>query len=578
MHTALDREVQTLDDFINEQSRRERRQFSALAMYNGDMWDKGRGYIGPVPVKDDDNASVIMGNIKRMFTSRNVIKEVVDRTVDGLLSKSPDWKIYSLSDMKNNPRLKARTNPLPESVFNPDGTRKELPKPAKKKNEALINEAELLLSNLWTDAELGDRLKDAVTRMLITGEGKLRIYIPAKRFGRFTDIFEVARYVKVEFVENTKAVVLEEGGDKLSIVEIENRKKGGRVLEISFTTDNGQTIIGAIDSDRAASSVANEVEYDEEIKDEISNLLQSNTVDLSSPLDLGGNTTCNKIVKAPFVTESMLQNNRALNLTLSLGVGILIESGYAEMVTTNVALKTKKVIDEDGNETEEPVAIERGPSVMTNLVGEQTVDAQGNTEFQTPGVHWKEPSPLTTFVDGENLYYTQILKEARQLFITNTDTDNASGEARIQARQDFLNLLRKYKTCVDNYGTWLLNTIIRLCAAAAGKNGYFKDVGIIFDSKVSAGELSADEKNVVISMYTAEPPLISREEAMVLLGNEDPLITIDKIRADQVEKLEMQVRRLEATAKFGNMAQNGKPKDTPADDQNRKTEEADKKV
>jgi hypothetical protein len=73
---------------------------------------------------------------------------------------------------------------------------------------------------------------------------------------------------------------------------------------------------------------------------------------------------------------------------------------------------------------------------------------------------------------------------------------------------------------------------------------------VLFDSKVYAGELSADEKNVVISMF--EKNLISAENAMVLLGIEDPIVESDLIRLDQAEAIQLQVRKMAALSAYSN--------------------------
>lgn len=568
MHEFLENEkivIKDFNDFINEQHKRIKRKYrSVLNMYNGDMWDNGKGYIGPLPVKGDTNSLMIMTNIKRMFTSRNVIAEVVDRAAEALTSKSPDWKIYNTKKIENNPRLKNRVALIPRTTFDEEGN----PVKAEAVNhDRKIQEAELILSEVWSNAELAKCLKKSVTSMLLTEKGKLRIYFSFKKIGKNTDLIEAAKYVRVEFINDKEAVVLDDGVDKLSIVEISSKEKK---WEISFTDDNGMTYIGSVSNKNI-----DEEKIQEEIIDDanstalpnaISDLVDKGFLDLSSPLDLKGEITVDEIQGDSYVTESMLQNNRALNLALSLGVGILVESGYAEMVTTNVALKTKKTgeYDDEGNEIEKPVAIERGPTSLTNLVGEQTMNPQtGEVTFQQPGVYWKEPSPLKSFIDGESLYYQQILAEARQTHVLMDDDATASGESRVQAKQGFLNKVLPYKPSVDNHGSWLLNTILNIVAILAGKSGYFKDYKVLYESKTSVGDLAADEKNVVISMYTAEPPLISRESAMVLLGTEEPLIEIDKIRLDQAEKLDNQITRLKATAKFGNMALNGQPKELP---------------
>ncbi|MGB4825060.1 MAG: hypothetical protein WBP82_09180 [Leuconostoc mesenteroides] len=578
MYSLLEQdiEIRTFNDFINEarlRKTRNRTVKSTLNMYGGDMWDVGRGYIGPLPLLDNPDKSTIMLNIRRYFTFRNAIAEVVDRAVDGLLSKSPDWKIYNSKDPKNNPRIKARPQPFPEAKFSEDGARiaEETLGTKRIKIDPKIEEAEYILSELWSSAKLGDCLKESLTQFMLEGRGKLRIYFPKKKEGIAKDFTEVTRFIKAGFIHNDKAEILDDGADKLSIIEISKKKDTTKTFEISFVSDNGSTYVGTIKSDqRPTEELDGE---DDDIDEAIVKI--SAVAQLSTPMKLGGYLTADEILGKPFVTESMLQNNRALNLALSLGVGVLVEAGFPELVTTNVAMKKKTIDDPDnpGESIEVDEVLERGATTLVNLIGEQSTDAQGNTQFQNPGVYWKNPTPLDAFIQGEELYYRQILSEAKQLFVLTTDDSIMSGESRIQARQDFLKKIQRYKPSLDNHGTWLLNTILRFAASACGKDGYFDDISVIFDSKIYAGELSADEKNVVISQYTAEPPLIARETAMVLLGTEDPIIEIDKIRTDQAEKLEFQVRRLEATSKFGNMSENGQPKATPDEKANVRVEQ-----
>lgn len=559
--------IRTFNDFIDEERRRRnkgRLVKSAINMYNGDMWDAGRGYIGPMPVKGDDDASKILVGIKRAFTGRNVIAEVVDRAVDGLLSRSPNWIIYNVKDIANNPRIKATPKALPEATFDSDGKRVDRALTRRKvKVDPRINEAEILLGELWSSAKLGDSLKESATQFMLDGLGKLRIYMPSKKFGTATTPLEAAKHVRVQFVTNGSSLILEEGGDKLSIVEISVvGKNSEKRYEISFVDDSGKTFIGSVLNEKPQIN-EEDIDEDEGLDEALDKVKEVAT--LSSPMNLDGNITVDAMVGKALVTETMLQNNRALNLVLSLGVGVLVEAGYVEMVTTNVAMKKREIADPNnpGETILVDEELERGATTLTNLMGEQTTDAQGNTVFQNPGVYWRNPTPLTSFVEGERLYYTQILAEAKQLFVLTTDDNIMSGESRIQARQDFLKKIQRYKPSLDVHGGWLLNTLMHFCASACGQDGHFDGISVLFDSKIYAGELSADEKNVVISQYEKE--LISRENAMVLLGTEDPLIEIDKIRQDQEEKLELQVRRLEATSKFGAMDENGRPKKNTAD-------------
>lgn len=564
-HSLLDSEnlnFKGFSGYIDEAARRIRRGNSAKNMYEGDMWDRGRGYIGPIPVENDQHHSDILYNIKRTFTGRNVIAEVVDRQVDALLSKSPDWKIYEKSQLFTSGSAQTNEMPLSEDPVE-NQTRGDMQVPTETINPK-IKEAETLLSEIWNRAKLGDALKASITERMVTGRGVLRLYLSKKFFDKqenIKDLVDVIKYIKVECPSNEKAVVLDDGGDKLSIVELTNKKDKVKQLEISFVDENDKTFVATIDS---SSTISTENLVEEDDEDDVQGVLDKvrALAELSSPMNLQGEITVDEIEGKPFITDTMLQNNRALNLDLSLGVGILVESGYAEMVMTNVSMATRSAPDpEDPSKTiQVPVGLKRGPGVVNNLIGEQSVTSEGDVKFEQPDVYFKEPSPLKTFIDGENLFYRQILAEAKQEHVLITGDAKASGESRIQARQDFVKKSQRYKPSLDVHISWLLNTIMNIAASAIGKDGYFEELGVLADSKIYAGELSADEQNVLISRY--EKGLISRETAITLLGSEEPLLEISKIKVDEADKLAKQVKSLEATSKFGNMIANGAPSTT----------------
>jgi hypothetical protein len=551
-----DLKVEDFSGFI----RRARKSSSARAMYEGDMWDRGKGYIGPVPVNGDTHYNDILFNIKRTFTGRNVIEEVVDRAVDALLSKSPDWKIYDKTELKAGKttvqaqQSEATLDPVEADVESSMADTQTVTNPK-------IAEAEMFLSEVWNRAKIGDALKDSLTNRMVSGRGMLRIYVHPKFFEKkdINDFFEMSKYIKVECVLPGAGQILDDSIDRMSVVQVSSKKDQLKMIEISFLDENDKTVVASLETNGVA---------DESTQDVAASIkaLQKHG-NLSSPYSLEGELTADEMIGKPFVSETMLQNNRALNLDLSLSVGVLIESGYAEMVMTNVSMETRTETDptDPNRKIQVPVGLKRGPGVVNNLVGEQSVNAAGETKFEQPDVYFKEPSPVKTFIDGESLYYKQILSEAKQTHILLATEADPSGESRIQARQDFVKKSQRYKPSLDVHGSWALNTILNLAASALNKDGYFSELGVLFDCKVYAGELSADEQNVIISRY--EKNLISRETAITLLGSEEPLLEIDKIKKDEMDSLALQVKRLEATAKFGKMIANGAPSTSGQDTQ-----------
>ena len=581
---------------------------SAWNMYSGNMWDAGRGYIGPIPALDDSDRDRVLNLITRAFTSRNVVKETVDRAINGLISRSPNWKVYNQAELisraiqeaqkraDNARRMNSADASVTQIANAKDGN---LPKKeadaqnalalSATANEGNINitarndqgsqdqpeivnkkeiEAEIILGKLWTDLNLKEVLRKVLAERLVAKRGCARVYVPKKYIAddgsikNVNGFLDAIKAVGVEHVARENAKVIESEGDRISVVKIEKSGKNEskivslKGIEISFVDDSdGKTYLAVFEPANQKKKSSKNDQPPAELNQEDTNVsevikdLQKNA-DLSDGFFLDGNLLAEEISGDPFVTEQLLQNNRALNLDLTLGVNVLVEDGFTEMITTNAALQYAEVPDPDDPTKKIKVArkLQRGSSMTTNLVGVQTFDQQGNKSFESPGVEFREPTPLDAFEAGEALYYRQCLAEAKQLFVLISADSLASGESRIQARQDHLTNILEYKADVDKFGGWLLSTLLHLVASLAGKDGYFKGIGVTFDARVTAGELSADEKNVVISRY--EKHLISRENALVLLGTEDPLLEIDAIRADIAEQMADNVRRAAAMSRF----------------------------
>jgi hypothetical protein len=560
---------------------------SAKRMRDGDMWDGGRGYIGPVPSDDDPNSKEVFAQLRARWTARNVIGEITERMVDALLSRSPNWSIYNKKEIlsKSQQRAKDRAllekkleitnrslanlaNGLPdpqEPSTPPDNTSTSENSSETEDVDPRLALAELLISEMWTDKDLKSVLEESFDERLVTGAGKIRIRFSNKLITQNPNLPEtendfelmssVLKYITVERAENDMTKVLEEDGDKISITKVQDLNERTKGIEISFVEDNledtfvliiePKTKITTQSNGGAIAKISEDIPpVDVDLNAESNVEIVTSEVierlkgfgELSTGLWLDGNILVHEMTGRSYISEVMLQQNRALNLDLSLAAGVLVESGFQEMITTNVALNDDQVI-------------ERGPTTTTNLVGLATVDQHGTKHYAQPGVTFKNPTPLDAFDVGENLFYRQLLNEARQAYILNSKDYNVSGESKIQSRQDFVKRATKFKSPLDSQGGWLLTTLLHLIAALANKPKHFEGLAVMFDCRVSAGELSSDEKNSVILMQ--EKGLIDKEMAMVLLGVEDPILTLDKIRLDKAEELEYLTKKtmIEASIK-----------------------------
>lgn len=570
---------------------------SAKNMYFDNPWDFGNGYIGPMPTPENPEKMEVMATLKRQFTPANKIKEVVDRVLDALLSRSPNWEIIDKSKLLTSAieqetmrqslheRIDTANQSVEELLAADPTSKKTPPKSAPPKRKFNLDEggqpvddetkrlveAEIMLGQLWQTTDLKENIKRAFLELLLTGNGKLRSYI--KR--RFKDLqnkglsddeilFESIKYIGTEFIENLAGKVLDDDGDKMSIVRVDKKfgNNSGKFVEVTFVGSDFKTYIAIFDATGAGNQTTVEPDLSVQQDDTMEILIarvRSAGGQISEGLALDENIMVEELTGDPFVTQSMIQQNRALNLDLSLGVSVLVENGFVEMVTSNADLEEVIGQDADGNDIIAERVLVRGPSAAINLQGNQSVDKDGTVHFEKPGVMFKDPVSIEVFDKGERLYYRQILAEARQEFVLMVGDSTTTGESRIQSRQDFLKKCQQYKNPLDKFCSRILTTLLHLAADISGKPDYFKGIVVNFDSKISAGELSAAEQQVIVSRYQAQ--LISRETALTLLGTEDPIVEIDKIRLDEAEAQDSQVRRLVAASKFSMMvqAQNSDP-------------------
>lgn len=595
----------SLNQRLNKWGKFHRFERSAWNMYMGDHWDEGRGYIGPLPNINDATRDSIYRLIHQAFTSRNVVAEVVDRAIDGLLGRAPNWKVYNQEELMSRSieaaqkRLdiqKKATEAIQSTVDMVNSDNPQLPSPKqgdaqglqaknvngnievnatndpnKQGTSEIVNkkevEAEIILGKLWTDLNLKQVLTDVFSQRMVTGRSNCRLYIP-KKFADGTakveGLLDAVKGVRAEHIDKSSAKVIDEDGERISITKLEKSKNSSKVrgVEVSFVNDDdGKTYLLVYEPDNQKSSQKNDK------NSEIENLNEENTdaedlinelkkiADVSEGIFLDGNLLTEEICGKPYVNDQLLQNNRALNLALTLAVNVLIEDGFTEMITTNAAIEYVNMPDPNnpGGTVKVAKTLQRGSNRSMNIVGVQSFDDKGAKTYSDPTFGFREPTPLDSFDKGEQLYYRQCLGEGKQIFVLISADSLSSGESRVQARQDFLNEIMRFKPDIDKLGGWILTTLLHLVAKVAGKDEYFKGIGVTFDARVTAGDLSSDEKNVVISRY--DKGLISRENAMVLLGSEDPILELDAIRADEAEKQMKNAQALLTTSKFATTIQ-----------------------
>ena len=490
-----------------------------LKAYEGDYWQEGQGSLFPLAV--GGNSSDITGAIAKRFVYRNVIAECVARVSGSFFGRAPDWA-FSKDDkpLERTPPDSGEANPQPDDA----------------ESQSETDEIEKALGRWWAEQKAAEVLGEAVESRLVAGRGAVRVYVPdkyrkeanAEEFEPLSSMSEAIDAIRVEFVKPTQSRLLTDGGELFGMVRYEVREDWEteeltKVIEFSFVDDDGSTFSGMV-KETGEKTV--------EGKDGTG----ATSVPLSDPLELGGRTLLLEIAGKPYVTDALYKANQLVNLNLTCAGFSAVDNGFGEVFLTNVALETKKVPAQDGVGTdgngfnEVPVALKRGGGAVQSLVGIQTMDEAGNETLGTPGVHFRDPSPMTAFKDGAQMGYVACLQEAGQMHALISGDAAASGESRVQALTDFWLRVRPYKPEVDTLGGSVLSAVILLAAELCKQADKFKGLGVAYNSKIFIGALSSEEKTFTLSAW--KDGAISLETARGLIGVEDPVLEHERVQGE----------------------------------------------
>ena len=504
-----------------------------LNAYLDDFWNKGLTLLPPADGGFEGSLNKLF---ERRYVFRNVIKEVVGRVVGAFYGKPPNWKFQAAgADLLEPDDVPANTEEGPQTP----------PVPANPPQGTLdLAEIDKALNHFFVRQNVMDEMGKAFAFRLAFGRGSWRLYIPTKfkrlnaavkqeeggassqpdgeqgeggDYIQFKSIQEAIGAMRLEFVPPNQGRLLDDGGEYFSLVKYKVRHNWEthdtlNVIEFSFVDDSELTYIGTIGERSSISKIQN--------------------ANLSSPFQLGGLTTLGEFKGQPYVTHALYKNNQLVNLALTCAGFSLVDNGFGEMVLTNVQLETKTVEGPDGEKHEVPTQIKRGGGAIQNFVGIDRVDEQtGTISKETPGVTFREPSPLQAFKDGYDLGYVACLQEAGQLYSLISGDATASGESRVQALADFLLKISPYKSEVDEQGSWLMTVVLLWAAELSGHP--LPDHRVVYDSRMFVSALSDVDKQTVMTMR--QKGTISRETERVLLGIDDPNLENELILREQKE-------------------------------------------
>ncbi len=466
---------------------------SALAFDAGDAWQLGKGWAGPAPDLGDAERSSVMQEIERGFVSKNIIGEIVDRHIAGVLGREPQITIQPR-------RAVDEANPVTAD------------------EAALIAEAEGLITG-WLDDRRALRTLQTVTRFaLIGGQACLRAYVPS---GLLVDgAVEAATpadalgVVYLDALNPLSAAVVTDPKTKrqTGVVVYTDPDTRRQAAEVSEVLPNGLTAIRVL-------TMSGETERVE--------------------LDLGGRLPVFAVDPSRIVSPQVIQLQKLMNLALTMMSRNVVLGGFLERVILNAQLPGRWVDQPDGSKQFERDPFAVGAGTTNVLAGLPTYDDDGNVNgYTNPSVMYRDPVSVQSFTDTATAAYHGILEEVAQTHALLSGDATASGESRRQAVADFRGSLGPTKAAVDGAGRWLVETLLGFVGAFTGKTGRYAGLRANFATRIDTGPLPTPELDLIVRQV--EALILSRETGMERIGVEDT--DAEKSRIDEEQQADEERR------------------------------------
>lgn len=481
----------------------------------GDDWQDGSGWVGPQFTGASKLSRELKDAIAREFTSKSSVKSVVRRHRRGVIGRVPNWQISSRS-----------------APSEPDA---EIPK----ETTDLIAEAQKILNEFWKNSRVHRTLKEAVTDYLAAERSLLRLF--------FVQNGESEREVAKTVEDAAKMIHLfkEEPDAGCIIWNKETLKKASLfrytreenvVIEMCYIDDDGDTIFKTFSKDDT------ETFTDSQFPTSLGKYNDGRKADQetdSIPLPLNGQLLVFELNGESFITPAMKSQQKLVNKAYTMLSHNLDVSGFRERVYLNAMPPGEIEIDpvtQKKTFKPNPEGIEVGAGKLSYTQGVPITEREGDKIKNTltnPGVFESDPIPVTTYIETAAAGSEAILEEADQKHIAISGDATASGESRIQARDEYQGSLEDSKSELDDTMSGCFEAVLALVAYLMGSPDRYIDLQVTFNAILNPGPVSADQRRV--TMEEAEKRFRSRESAMDGIGITDPDAMKSKIKEEEEE-------------------------------------------
>jgi hypothetical protein len=482
-----------LRSLLVETDRRPASAIRATNFYNGNHWQDGSGFIGQLPPKGLAGYKSIISDIQAGFVSENVIQEVTETHVGGILGREPAWTFVD-----KNADEATRTD---QASFG--------------------NATAESLTPWWNDRAALDDLQATATTLVLEGKVVRRLFIPRGLVpdgkASATDIESALKFIYFEnHTADIAGVFIDPDTQaEIGIFMFEERDVQGEVLgqaaELSFLNSVGETVVKVVRDNNRKS-------------------------DEFGPYQLGGHLLLFELDRRALITEQVQSMQRALNLAHTMMMRNVNMAGNRERTITNAKPpeEIKRVTTAStGQQVTQPFPgyYRTGAGATNFLWGQPIYDDDGAIKgYTNPNVIITDPAPVNTFVETTDHYRSGIYNQVHQRHVLIVDKADTSGRAREIARREFERSLKESKSVLDASGRWELEVVIRLAAQIASLGAKYLNLRADFNCLIDAGEPDPEKQKTTILMRDAG--LISAETARNWIGVEDANAELARIKAE----------------------------------------------
>lgn len=480
------------------------------AYFGGDNYQDGKGWSGPVLTK-------LKTELERIFVGDPVLATAAKRAVLAVVGREPTWEFVPKRKLKLVTVKDAQTGEKIQEL--------EKPTAAEEEQIRLANE---LCTNYWDQNRLARMLIRVTSQLVLHDQAFVRMYFLQDGEIKFKNIEEAMDVINVHIPRPGDAHELEDEHGRIRGVEFVTRGRDERIIrEISWYDYVGKVVVTELVDDNYDPINPQDVEGEVIMK-----------------LKVGNRLPIYRMREAGLVTKTIVTIQMALDHDFTMLTKNNTLAGFRERVMLNAMEPTEVVVDpRTGKETEVmvPMKLEAGTTAWIKGIPLEDPNSGDVTGYANPQVLYKDPVDQSGLLASIDHKIRRILEAMFQAHVLISGDATASGTSRQQAVQDHVASLELIKREVEAMLRWLFELLLATAANLVKKPDMFKDIRCAVTARVSAIQLTSQERAQLVNEYNAR--LRSQEKTMSLLGEDDPEAERAAIDRDQLTQVKEEVRK-----------------------------------